>query len=37
LRYEASFGEINVPVNSTLAENLFRPHPPPEPPKEEKS
>ena len=37
LRYETSFGEISVPVNSTLAENLFRPHPPPEPPKEEKS
>jgi hypothetical protein len=35
-RYEASFGEINVPTNSTLAENLFRPFqgPPPEPPKE---
>ena len=32
-RYEASFGEISVPVNSTLAENLFRPHPP-DPPKE---
>lgn len=36
-RYEAAFGEINVPTNSTLAENLFRPFqgpPPPEPPKE---
>ena len=34
-RYEASFGEIHVPVNSTLAESLFRPHHPPEPPKED--
>jgi hypothetical protein len=33
-RYEASFGEINVPVNNSLAENLFRPYHPPEPPKE---
>lgn len=33
-RYEASFGVINVPVNSTLAENLFKPFQPPEPPKE---
>jgi hypothetical protein len=33
-RYEAAFGEIKVPGNSSLAENLFRPHPPPEPPKE---
>lgn len=33
-RYEAAFGEINVPVNNTLAENLFRPYHPPEPPKE---
>jgi hypothetical protein len=32
-RYEAAFGEITVPSNSSLAENLFRPHPP-EPPKE---
>ncbi len=24
-RYEAAFGEINVPTNSTLADNLFRP------------
>lgn len=31
-RYEAAFGVINVP--STLAENLFRPFHPPEPPKE---
>ena len=34
-RYEAAFGEINVPVNSSLADNLFRPfQQPPEPPKE---
>ena len=33
-RYEAAFGEIKVPGNSTLAENLFRPLHPPEPPKE---
>lgn len=32
-RYEAAFGEIAVPSNSSLAESLFRPHPP-EPPKE---
>ena len=25
-RYEAAFGEIKMPVNSTLADNLFRPH-----------
>ena len=31
-RYEAAFGEISMPSNSTLAESLFRP--PPEPPKE---
>ena len=35
-RYEAAFGEIKMPVNSSLAENLFRPHQPPEPPKEDK-
>ena len=29
-------GEINVPVNSSLAEHLFRPHQPPEPPDEKK-
>ena len=34
-RYEAAFGEINLPGNSTLAENLFKPFQPPEPPKEE--
>jgi len=36
-RYEAAFGAINVPLNSSLAENLFKPFQPPEPPKEEKS
>ena len=36
-RYEAAFGEITVPVNSSLAENLFRPHQPPEPPKNDKA
>lgn len=33
-RFEAAFGEIKVPGNSTLAENLFRPYHPPDPPKE---
>ncbi len=35
-RYEAAFGEINLPTNSTLADNLFKPFqgPTPEPPKE---
>ncbi len=34
-RYEAAFGEINLPASSTLADNLFRPfQQPPEPPKE---
>ncbi len=33
-RYEATFGEIIVPSNSSLAESLFRPPHPPEPPKE---
>jgi hypothetical protein len=31
-RYEAAFGEIVVPGNSSLAESLFRPPHPPEPP-----
>src|SRR5574339_1115547 len=31
-RYEAAFGEIPVPTNSSLAESLFRPPHPPEPP-----
>jgi hypothetical protein len=31
-RYEAAFGEITVPGNSSLAESLFRPPHPPEPP-----
>jgi Protein of unknown function (DUF3467) len=34
-RYESAFGEIKIPTNSSLAENLFRPHQPPEPPKED--
>ncbi|MBI3153707.1 MAG: DUF3467 domain-containing protein [Chloroflexi bacterium] len=34
-RYEAAFGEIHIPSNTTLADNLFRPfQQPPEPPKE---
>jgi len=33
-RYEATFGEINIPSNSNLADNLFRGLHPPEPPKE---
>ncbi|MBN2119339.1 MAG: DUF3467 domain-containing protein [Anaerolineales bacterium] len=33
-RFEATFGEITVPSNSSLAESLFRPPHPPEPPKE---
>ena len=33
-RYEAAFGEITVPSNSSLAESLFRPPHTPEPPKE---
>jgi len=34
-RYEAAYGEIRIPTNSSLADNLFRPFqgPPPEPPK----
>lgn len=31
-RYEAAFGEIQVPGNSALAEQLFRPRQTPEPP-----
>ncbi|NOH01829.1 MAG: DUF3467 domain-containing protein [Chloroflexi bacterium] len=36
-RYEAAFGEINLPSNPSLADSLFRPlqGPPPEPPKPE--
>ncbi|MFN2216116.1 MAG: DUF3467 domain-containing protein [Anaerolineales bacterium] len=35
-RYEAAYGTIQIPVNTTLADNLFRPHqPPPEAPEEE--
>lgn len=33
-RYEAAFGEINIPHGSTLADNLFKGLQPPEPPKE---
>jgi len=34
-RYESAFGEIHLPTNTTLADNLFRPfQQPPEPPKE---
>jgi hypothetical protein len=33
-RYEAAFGEIHMPSNNSLAESLFRPPHPPEPPKE---
>jgi len=33
-RYEAAFGEINVPHGSTLADNLFKGLQPPEPPKD---
>lgn len=33
-RYEANLGEITVPKPNTLADNLFRPFQPPEPPKE---
>jgi len=34
-RYESAFGEINLPANSSLTENLFRPfQQPPDPPKE---
>jgi hypothetical protein len=29
-RYESAFGEIKVPVNSSLAEHLFKPFQPPE-------
>lgn len=34
-RYEAAFGVIKVPANSSLAENLFRPNQTP-PPKKDK-
>ncbi len=30
-RYEAAFGEIHVPMNTSLAEHLFRPHTPTDP------
>jgi hypothetical protein len=31
-KYESSFGEIHIPGDSSLAEHLFRPPNPPEPP-----
>lgn len=35
-RYEAAYGEIRIPTNTTLADTLFRPFQgPPEPPKPE--
>ncbi len=34
-RYEAAFGEISLPVNSQLADNLFKPFQPPDAPKTE--
>ena len=37
VRFEAAFGEINVPVNTSLAEHLFRPHQPPETPRDDKA
>jgi hypothetical protein len=33
-RYETAFGEIPIPQNNSLAEHLFRPSKPPEPPQE---
>jgi hypothetical protein len=33
-RYEAAFGEIHVPINTSLAEHLFRPPQPPGDPKD---
>jgi hypothetical protein len=36
-RYEAAFGEINVPGNTSLAEHLFRPHQPPDAPPDNKA
>jgi len=35
-RYEAAFGVITLPGNSSLAEHLFRPYHPPENPSEDK-
>jgi len=35
-RYEAAFGEIPMPANATLADQLFRPHHPPDSPSDEK-
>lgn len=36
-RYEASYGEIKIPGNATLASSLFKNINPPEPPPEEES
>jgi len=33
-KYETAFGEIHIPGSSSLAEHLFRPNNPPEPPEE---
>jgi hypothetical protein len=33
-RYESTFGEIHFPAPSTLADQLFRPGPEPEPPED---
>jgi hypothetical protein len=33
-RYEATFGQINLPSGTSLADHLFRPHHPPEQPGE---
>lgn len=33
-RFESAFGEIAVPVNTSLADHLFRPIKPPEPPEQ---
>jgi hypothetical protein len=35
-RYEATFGQINMPGNPSLADHLFRPMNPPEPPEDKK-
>ena len=38
-RYEASFGEINIPASTSLADHLFKPFQPPDgpPPGEDKA
>ncbi len=35
-RYESTFGPINIPSGSSLADQLFRPPHPPEPPPDKK-